>query len=98
MPFERSSGRLCRRVPFRRCPRPPLHYPACLSRRAVIILVAHVAELLARDGSDARTTGVVPLKLGYCRHGSRRRKLGVSPKVDAERPEIGSVKNLTGIP
>ena len=25
--------------------------------------------MLARDGSDARTTGVVPLELGNCRHG-----------------------------
>ena len=66
---------------------PPLHYATCLSRRADIILIAHGAELLARDVSDARTTGVVPLKLGKCRHGSRRRELGVSPKVDAEKPE-----------
>jgi hypothetical protein len=29
---------------------------------------------------------------------SRRRQLGVSPKVDAEKPEIGTMKTLTGIP
>jgi hypothetical protein len=28
----------------------------------------------------------------------RRRESGVSLKVDAEKPEIGSVKTLTGIP
>jgi len=33
------------------------------------ISIAQGAELLARNGSDARTTGVVPLELGNCRHG-----------------------------
>ena len=47
----------------------PLHYAACLSGRADTISIAQGAELLTRNGSDACTTGVVPLELGNCRHG-----------------------------
>jgi hypothetical protein len=47
----------------------PEHRPSVyLSRRANTISIAQGAELLARYGSDARTTGVVPLELGNCRH------------------------------
>jgi hypothetical protein len=43
--------------------------PQCTSLGAPILSQSpQGAELLARYGSDARTTGVVPLELGNCGH------------------------------
>jgi hypothetical protein len=68
MPFELSSGRGIRTslAAFRSVAAPArsLHYAECLSRRSDTISIAQRAELLARDGSDVRTTGVVPLERG----------------------------------
>ena len=91
MPLELSSGP--NRPPsVNGAARKPTHSEKDYvpSRRADTISTAEGAELLARDGSDARTSascGDVVARL-----------LGVSLKVDAEKSDIGSVKTLTGIP